>query len=114
PEPVTEKPESPQPTPENTQSAALDPDLSEIAKPEIVEAVTPEVAIPVPQPRPARVEERQEEPAAQPVRKKTEVAGKKAKKTEAAKEKPTQAARPRKQASAPAVQASAASTAPKI
>jgi len=114
PEPVTEKPESPQPTPENAQSASLDPDLSEVAEPEIVEAVTPEVAIPVPQPRPKRIEERQEEPEAKPVRKKGKVAQEKAKKPETAKEKPPQAAKPRKQASAPAVQASAASTAPKI
>src|SRR5690606_22760758 len=57
---------------------------------------------------------RREEPEAKPVRKKVEVAREKAKRTETAKEKPVQAAKPRKQASAPAVQASAASRAPKV
>jgi protein TonB len=101
------EPEEEQPAPEVAEAK---PDEPEETEPEIVEqetvaAVTPEVAVPLPQPRPERkVEDRPEPPKKKPVRRKAEVT----------KEKPKEAARPSKRRQPPASVASAASSAPQV
>lgn len=103
PEPETVQPVTDEAEPVETTEA--EPQKPELAEEETVAAVTPEVAIPLPQPRPERLVEEKAEPSKKkPVRRKAETADKKAKEAEP----------PKRKATPPASQASAASRAPTI
>lgn len=99
------EPETVQPEPEENRPAEAEPDdETEMVEEKTVEAVTPEVAIPLPPPRPERlVEEKPEPPKKKPVRQKIETTNRKA---EVAARPPTR--------KSTASQASAASSAPHI
>jgi protein TonB len=100
------EPEAVQSEPEDAKLVETEPDVPEIVEEQTVEAVTPEVAIPLPQPRPEpRVAEESEPPKKKPVRKKVEAMDKKVKEA---------ANPPKRKAAPPASQASAASRAPSI
>jgi len=108
PEPEVEQPvaEEVQPEPEQTEPVEAEPDKPQIVEEETVAAVTPEVAVPLPQPRPEPpVAEKPEPLKKKPVRRKVETADKKAKQA---------ADPPKRKAAPPASQASAASQAPTI
>jgi protein TonB len=93
------------PEPEETRPAEIEPDEPEMVEEETIEAVTPEVAIPLPQPRPEpQVTEKSDPPNKKPVRKKTKAEERKVK----------EAASPPKRKTPPASRASAASKAPDI
>ena len=99
------EPETAQTEPEEARPVEAEPDAPLIAEEKTVEAVTPEVAVPLPQPRPERqVAERPEPPKRKPARKKAEIVDRKAK----------EAADPPKRTPQPASQASAASRAPDV
>ena len=101
---VQPEPETVQPEPEEIQPVEAENE-PEVVEEQTVEAAAPEVAVPLPQPRPERlVEETPEPPKKKPVRKKAEVVDRKAK----------EAADPPKRMPPPASQASAASRAPDI
>lgn len=107
-EPVAEaaevEPEVLRSEPVETEIAEAEPDMPEIVEEETVAAITPEVAIPLPQPRPERqVEEKPEPVKKQPVHRKAKVDKKDVRKT-----------KPPKRKTPPASQASAASRAPSI
>ena len=105
PEPETTQPVTDEAEPEPVETTKAEPQKPELAEEETVAAVTPEVAIPLPQPRPERpVEEKAEPSKKKPVRRKTETADKNAKEAEP----------PKRKATPPASQASAASRAPTI
>lgn len=109
-QPVTEEvqsePETIQPEPEEAKPVEAEPEEPEMVVEQTVEAVTPEVAIPLPQPRPERhIVERSELPSKKAVRKKVEVADGKAKEATDP---------PKRKAQPPASRASAASRAPDI
>lgn len=106
---IQPEPETARPEPAEARPAEVEPDESEIVEEETVETVTPEVAIPLPQPRPEqKAEERPRPSKKEPARRKAEVAKhrEKAENTEKA-ESP-------KRKTQPASQASAASKAPNI
>jgi protein TonB len=108
-EPVAEamepEPETVRPEPAETETVEAEPDIPEIVAEETVAAITPEVAVPLPQPRPERQVEEEPKPVKKkPVRKKAEVDKKDVR----------EAAKPPKRKTPPASQASAASRAPSI
>lgn len=105
----TEQPatEDVQPEQEVAETTREEPEKVEpdIVEQETVAAVTPEVAVPLPQPRPERkVEDDPVQPKKKPVRRKAEVT----------RDKPKEAAKPPKRRQPPASVASAASSAPKV
>lgn len=105
PEPGTVQPVTDEAEPEPVETTEAEPQKPELAEEETVAAVTPEVAIPLPQPRPERLVEEKAEPSKKkPVSRKAETADKKAKEAEP----------PKRKATPPASQASAASRAPTI
>ncbi|QDC00756.1 TonB family protein [Mesorhizobium sp. 8] len=104
-QPETVQPVTDEAEPEPVETTNAEPEEPELVEEETVAAVTPEVAIPLPQPRPERpVEEKAEPSKKKPVRRKAETADKKAKEAEL----------PKRKATPPASQASAASRAPTI